>query len=173
MIDWRSEVQAAILGGRMASAPIAPPSLIGRSEDLAALDACLEQARGGEPAAVLVAGEAGLGKSRLVEEFCGRAYAEGARVLTGACVDLGEAALPYGALAGALRAVPADAVAELGPAARRELAALIPEAAPDDEPHEGTQGGLFGSILRLLELLGRQDPVVLVLEDVHWADPST
>jgi predicted ATPase len=157
----------------MAVAPTAGASLIGRSEDLAALDAALEQAKGGEPVVVLIAGEAGMGKTRLVQEFCERAYAEGARVLTGSCVDLGESALPYGAVADALRAAPADAYLELPPAARRELATLIPEASPDDEPHEGSQGALFGAVLRVLEQLGRHEPLVLVLEDVHWADPST
>ena len=96
-----------------------------------------------------------------------------ARVLTGACVDLGESALPYAAVADALRAAPPEAYLELAAPARRQLAALIPEASPDDEPVEGAQGALFGAVLRLLEQLGRQEPLVLVLEDVHRADPST
>jgi ATP/maltotriose-dependent transcriptional regulator MalT len=157
----------------MAVAPTDGAALIGRSEDLAALDAALEQARGGDPVAVLIAGDAGMGKTRLVQEFCERAYADGARVLTGACVDLGESALPYAGLADALRAAPPEAYVELAPAVRRRLAALMPEASPDDEPDDSTQGRLFGAVLRLLEQLGRQEPLVLVLEDLHWADPST
>jgi tetratricopeptide (TPR) repeat protein len=170
---WHSGERGEILGREMAVAPPAPASLIGRSDDLAALDAALEEARGGNPVAVLVTGEAGIGKTRVIQEFSERAYAQGARVLTGACVDLGDSGLPYGAVADALRGAPSDAYEELSPALRRELAAVLPEAAPDDEPHAGTQGGLFGSVLRLLEQLGRHDSVVLVLEDIHWADPST
>jgi ATP/maltotriose-dependent transcriptional regulator MalT len=171
--DWNPDFGAEILRSEMAVVRTVPRSLIGRSEDLAALDAALEQARGGDPVTVLVAGDAGMGKTRLVQEFCERAYAEGARVLTGSCVGLGESALPYAAVADALRAAPAEAYLELTPALRRELATLIPEAVPDDEPYESTQGRLFAAVLRLLEQLGRHEPVVLVLEDVHWADPST
>jgi DNA-binding CsgD family transcriptional regulator len=173
MEDWHSPLGAEILRVEMAVAPTDGATLIGRSEDLAALDAALEQARGGDPTTVLVAGEAGIGKTRVIEEFSERAYAQGARVLTGACVDLGDSALPYGAVADALRAAPLDAYEELAPGLRRALAALVPEAAPDEEPYEGTQAGLFGAVLRLLEQLGRHEPLVLLLDDVHWADPST
>jgi ATP/maltotriose-dependent transcriptional regulator MalT len=173
MSDWHPQVSAEILRSEMAVAPMDGAALIGRSEDLAALDAALEDARGGDPVVILIAGEAGMGKTRLVQEFCERAYAQGARVLTGACVDLGESALPYAAVADALRAAPPEAYLELAPPVRRQLAALIPEASPDDEPLEGAQGALFGAVLRMLEQLGRQEPLVLVLEDVHWADPST
>ncbi|HVP04022.1 MAG TPA: AAA family ATPase, partial [Solirubrobacteraceae bacterium] len=148
-------------------------SLVGRGEELAAFDAALEHARGGDPVTVLLGGEAGIGKTRLVDEFSGRAFAQGARLLSGACVDLADAALPYGAVVDALRAVPVEAYEPLAPAVRRELAALVPEAAPDDLPYDGAQGGLFGALLRLLEQLGREEPLVLVLEDLHWADPST
>jgi len=171
--EWHDAARGEILGADMAVAPTATPSLIGRSEDLAALEAALEQARGGDPVTVLIAGEAGIGKSRVIQEFSERAYAQGARVMTGACVDLGDSALPYGAVADALRTAPLDAYEELGPSLRRELAAVLPEAAPDEEALEGTQAGVFGSVLRLLEQLGRHEPLVLVLEDVHWADPST
>jgi hypothetical protein len=73
--DWQIETREEILRGEMAVAPTAPPSLIGRSEDLAGLDAALEQARGGEPVTVLVAGEAGIGKTRVIQEFSERAFA--------------------------------------------------------------------------------------------------
>jgi transcriptional regulator with GAF, ATPase, and Fis domain len=73
--DWHPGVRGEILGPEMAIAPTAPGSLIGRSEDLAALDAALEEARGGNPVAVLVSGEAGIGKTRVIQEFSERAYA--------------------------------------------------------------------------------------------------
>src|SRR5690349_20685953 len=126
----------------MAVAPTDGAALVGRGGDLAALEAALEQARGGQPVTVLIAGEAGMGKTRLVEAFAERARAQGARVLTGACVDLGESALPYAAVADALRGAPPEAFVELAPALSGELAALIPEAAAGDEPRESTQGRL-------------------------------
>ncbi|HEU4976828.1 MAG TPA: AAA family ATPase [Baekduia sp.] len=157
----------------MAAVQSTAPTLVGRREDLAALEAAFEQARGGELVTIVLAGEAGIGKTRLVEEFSERAYAQGARLLSGACVDLGDAALPYGALMDALRDVPATAFAALPAPSRRALAALIPEAAPDDEPSDGGQSAVFGALLRLIEDLGREEPLVLVLEDIHWADRST
>jgi DNA-binding CsgD family transcriptional regulator len=81
-------------------------------------------------------------------------------------------ALPYGVVADALRAVPLESHEELAPALRRELAAVLPEAAPDDEPHEGTQAGLFGSSCACSSSSAATSHV-LVLEDVHGADPST
>jgi hypothetical protein len=104
--DWHLDLGAEILRAEMAVAPTAPATLIGRSEDLAALDGALEQARGGDPVTVLVAGEAGIGKTRVIQEFSERAFAQGARVLTGSCVDLGDSALPYGAVVDALRSAP-------------------------------------------------------------------
>jgi AAA ATPase domain len=65
------------------------PVFVGRVEELAALDAAFERVRGGRPSAVLIGGEAGVGKSRLVSEFAGRARAAGAaRVLRGHCLEL-------------------------------------------------------------------------------------
>jgi hypothetical protein len=84
-----------ILRGEMtaASTSSAPP-LVGRAADLAALEAALEQARGGDVVTVVVGGDAGIGKTRVVDEFSERAYAQGARLLTGACVDAGDVTLP-------------------------------------------------------------------------------
>src|SRR4051794_7707312 len=97
--------------GTPTTAAAAP--LIGRTEDLAALERALDQARGGEVVTVVLAGEAGIGKTRLVQEFSERAFAQGARLLTGTCVDSGDATLPYAAVADALRAVPSEAFEEL------------------------------------------------------------
>src|SRR4051794_21590625 len=173
---------------------LAAPAVVGRDLDLAALEDAPEQARGGDPVTVVVAGEAGIGKTQLVEELSGRAFAGGARVLCGACADLGDAGVPYAPFVDALRAVPAAAHAALGAVPRRELAALVPEAArapraparrgevrgpargparPGAPPPAGTQAGVFGAVLRLLEELGRDQPVVLVVEDLHWTDRST
>src|SRR3954466_4977049 len=132
-----------ILDG-MTVEPSAATSLIGRAEDLAALDAGLDQARNGEPVTVVLAGEAGIGKTRLVQEFSERAFAQGARLLSGACIDVGDATLPYGAVVDALRTVPAEAFEELPDRLRRGLAALGPEAPGGGEPVAGGQRGGVG-----------------------------
>src|SRR3954468_3433894 len=101
--------------------------LVGRDADLAALRDALKRARGAEPAAALVGGEAGIGKTRLVEEFTRLAAAEGAWVLTGQCLELGEEGLPFAPFAAALR----ELLRTDGPAVfggqERQFARLLPE----------------------------------------------
>jgi len=85
---------------------------VGRAEDLARLLAALERAELGRPQLVLLAGEAGVGKTRLLAEVAGRAEQRGVRVLTGSCVELGDIGLPYLPVVDALRGIadnPADA----------------------------------------------------------------
>src|ERR1700748_569643 len=79
-----------VMGRRGAS-----PVLVGRAAEMAALEAAPETARQGEPAAVLIGGEAGVGKTRLISEFTAAARGLGVRVLTGACLELGADGLPY------------------------------------------------------------------------------
>ncbi|MFI0487146.1 ATP-binding protein [Actinomadura sp. 9N215] len=147
------------------------PVFAGRTAELAALRAAHARACAGEPAAVLVGGEAGGGKTRLVAEF-----ARGLRTLTGACLDLGAASLPYAPFTAILRRLGRDAIVSLMPAATLpELARLTPGlTAAEPPPDDGTgQLRLFEHVLALAERLGARDPVTLVLEDAHWADRST
>ena len=129
------------------------PVLIGRATQLAALEAALETVRQGGPAALLIGGEAGVGKSRLIAEFGASAREAGARVLTGECLELGADGLPFGPFTAMLR----DLVRELGAGgvtgllpggsrATRELARLLPELSAAELP----RGELSGS-----ELSGR------------------
>jgi predicted ATPase len=163
------------MGGRMAS-----PTFVGRVEELQALESAGGRAADGEPAVVLVGGEAGVGKTRLVAELAARGAADGTRVLAGGCVPVGDGALPYAPIVEALRAL----LAELGAAAVRELvgpswpelARLLPALGEPDRsspPGQAAQARLFELVLGLLGRLGEQAPLVLVVEDVHWADRST
>src|SRR5512134_2679889 len=102
---------------------LSSPILVGRASELAVLDAALGRSVGGESSVVLIGGDAGLGKSRLVAEFADGARRSGARVLVGGCIDLGGDGLPYGPFLEALRQLRT----ELAPA---ELAAMIGEVAP-------------------------------------------
>src|SRR5918992_4352029 len=112
---------------------VSSPTFVGRATQLATFDQALARAAQGDPAALLVAGESGVGKSRLVAEYGERARAAGARVLTGDCVELGEGELPYAPIVGALRdlqrEVGTEALGELAGAGRAELGRLLPETA--------------------------------------------
>jgi DNA-binding CsgD family transcriptional regulator len=156
------------------------PVLVGRGEQMAALEAALTSARQGEPSAVLVGGEAGVGKTRLVREFGDAAATAGGRVLIGGCMQLGTDGLPYAPFTGMfrdlIREMGADAFAALLPArAIRELARLLPElgAPAADGDQETARSRLFEEVLSALEALARRSPVVLVVEDAHWADQSS
>jgi DNA-binding CsgD family transcriptional regulator len=162
---------------------VSSPHLVGRVEELARLEAALERARAGSPAVVLVAGEAGVGKSRLITEFAARATSSGARMLTGGCVAFSGGELAYAPLIEALR----DLTRQLEPAALAALLAdghgaltrLLPELDKPDSPAALTPAGeygqdrLFGQLRRLLAQHAGDTPVVLVVEDLHWADRST
>ena len=158
------------------------PVLVGREAELATLTAALDSAIGGEPALVLVGGEAGVGKTRLVAEAAARARDAGARVLMGACVELGGEGLPFTPLADALRSLMRDTAPEqldefVG-AARPELARLLPELDPDRTPGSAplTGGGtdrLMELVLGVVERIAADAPLMLVIEDLHWADRST
>jgi predicted ATPase len=173
--------------------------LIGRAPQMAALGAALEAACQGSPATLLIGGEAGVGKSRLVSEFSSRARAAGARVVAGECLELGADGLPFAPFTAMLR----DLVRELGPdqvtgllpggsGATRELARLLPELgrgglAPGGTGTPASSGGpvssgdsageararLFEEFLTLLERLAEGAPLVVVVEDAHWADRSS
>ncbi len=159
---------------------VSGPVLVGRSGQLSALDTALAEAASGRPSAVVVGGEAGVGKSRLVEEFAGRSRGAGVRVLTGGCLELGADSLPFAPFTAVLRELVRDlgtdgVVALLPGGATRELARLLPEfgePAGADDAGEG-RARLFEQVLLLLERLAEAGPLVLVIEDMHWADQSS
>ena len=135
---------------------------------------------------MLVGGDAGAGKTRLVEEFTDSARGQGVRVLTGGCLELGDGGLPYGAVSEVLRGLAQEVgLPELrrlaGPDAR-ELQRLAPGVRPVDqrggegpgvELDASSQLRLFEALLGLIGRLAAKGPLVVVFEDVHWADTST
>ena len=156
------------------------PVLVGRAHQLAVLEAALGPSRHGGPSVVLLGGEAGVGKSRLTSEFAARAGAAGARILTGGCVELGADGLPFAPFTAVLR----ELVRDLGPdgvaallpgGVTRDLARLLPEfgSADGDAGDIVARVRLFEQMLALLERLAEDGPVVLLIEDAHWADRST
>ncbi|MEA2146707.1 MAG: hypothetical protein QOG59_2294 [Solirubrobacteraceae bacterium] len=156
--------------------------LVGRVAELTELELALAQAAGGRPSLVLLAGDSGIGKTRLLADFerrlCGED--EAATVLRGEAVQTGDGELPYGPLLGALRPLVRErheVLFELAPGSRAQLAALLPGlddgAARPERDDPSAQVRLFEALLELLERLSARGPVVLILEDMHWADRST
>jgi|GEM_PF-438122 len=192
------EQAESILGARftvplpVAPAPLEPlprrgslerPPFVGRARELDALRARWEQAMQGQGGTVLIGGEAGVGKTRLVEEFAAMVRWRGGMVARGRCYEP-ERMLPYQPLAEVLRDLTAQeggAVPALPAWARAELARLIPElGAPP--VWRGTLAGplqperqaiLFHATVTFIHHFAAHTPLLIVLEDLHWATDST
>ncbi|HYH34232.1 MAG TPA: AAA family ATPase, partial [Nocardioides sp.] len=156
-------------------------TLVGRDTELKDLESWLRGAAGeGRPVSgVLLGGDAGVGKTRLLNEVRDRLAADGWRVVVGHCLDLGDTALPYlpfseilGHMATELPDVVSGvasrhpALARLQPG-RRMLGAEATESASVD------RSDLFEAVRALLEEAASTAPLLLVVEDTHWADRST
>ncbi|WP_278234815.1 AAA family ATPase [Isoptericola sp. AK164] len=149
--------------------------LIGRETELATLRGLLEEATHGDGQCVVVGGEAGIGKTRLVEELLDGSGAGPAFVLRGQCADSGAGPVPYAGLEGLLR----DAVTALGPEATLEAAGPAADALGVVLPElvavraDGEAGRLPEALAALLTTLAGRRPVVVVIEDLHWSDDAT
>jgi tetratricopeptide (TPR) repeat protein len=160
---------------------VSSPVLVGRDAEVAQLRAALERAAAGQPAILVVAGEAGVGKTRLMTELLGQAGELGAVALSGGCLDIGDGVLAYAPMVEALRPLvdlldPSELERVLG-GARAELARLVPELGGQamgrqaEAPLAPTR--LFELVLGVLHRLADRGPVLVVVEDLHWADQST
>lgn len=157
--------------------------LTGRGPELAALRAAVGRLTGGGSELVLVGGEPGIGKTRLVAEFADAARDEGVEVLVGRCLD--GAAAPYQPFVEALRAdaqiTPDEELAERLGEHAGELARLIPELAdrtgrappPSSVSPELDQHRLFGAVAEWLAAASSQTPLLVVIEDLHAATRPT
>lgn len=165
--EWHDENMASF-------APSAP--MVGRDADLAHAHALFDRARDGAPTALLIDGEAGIGKSRLLREFTGD-IATRADIHIGWCLDLGAARSPYGPLTGILRSLVQTLGDEqvrtaIGPGVDA-LAMLLPELSPNAERASTSPERLRDAFAGLIEFAAERSPQVLVVEDLHWADDST
>jgi DNA-binding CsgD family transcriptional regulator len=155
---------------------------VGRVAEWDALERARVAARDGGPCFVMVGGEAGVGKTRLAIEFARQCHAEGATVLFGGCDN--ELALPYQPFVQALdhlvRVAPDQLVEELGPELA-ELSVVVPGldrvvpglARPSSQDPELDRYRLFSAFGAAFAVAGRDRPVVLVLDDLHWAGAQT
>ena len=150
--------------------------LVGRATEIGRLREVLNRAWEGHGQVAALIGEAGVGKSRLLAELAAEAVALGGRVLVGRCYEA-EQILPFAAWVDALRAGRVDADKDflegLNPLWRPELARLLPELGvsghrPGQSPVDYRH--LFESVAQLVRHLVLHQPVVLILEDLHWGD---
>jgi predicted ATPase len=162
------------------TASLVSPVLVGRRAELEALDGALQRVLGGEPVALLIGGEAGVGKSRLIGELVGRARIAGARALVGGCVELGGGGIPFAPLVEMLRALAIELDADelealLGPA-RADIGRLVPELDDGRETPERADrdpSRILELLLGVIGFLAAERPLLLAFEDVQWADPAT
>jgi len=148
------------------------------------MHAVLDRAKAGTVGTVLIGGEAGVGKTRLLAEFQAGVVPAGVRVLEGGCVDLGDAARPYDPFVAALRPwlrslPPSEFERIVGPA-RSAVLQLIPDLdvggageASVVDPASATQSTLYLQVLGLIERIAADSVTVIALEDLHWSDRST
>src|SRR4029453_17901602 len=160
------------------------PVFVGRAAELAALDDALETATNGTPTTVLIGGDAGVGKTRLLTTWNERARDRRVRVALGGCLDLGESGPAYVAIVQALRhlfhGLEPTAVQELVGSDRSTLARVTPELLDEGEAQEGglrsrpmAQTRLFDRLVGVLDRAAAAGPLAFELEDIHWAAPST
>lgn len=162
----------------MTRSPLSCPTSVGREAPLSALVSLVDRAIDGSGAVVLVGGDAGIGKSRLLRDLKQQAATREVRVIEGRCSST-ESSVPYAPLMNALRFRIAkgegEAVAEMLGPLRAVLAPIFPQL-PDNpavaEPRSDRERP-FELIFTVLERLAADEPMLLVLEDVHWADPTS
>ena len=149
--------------------------MVGRDDSLGVLRAAIRRASAGQPSVLIVTGETGVGKTRLVRELIAT---ERVTLLGGSCVPMAGDPLPFAPLTQALRRLDRTGTLNLQLERLPELARLVPGLVPAKATRTAdlaaaSQLGLFQSVLDLIDRLGASAPVLHVVEDVHWADQST
>jgi len=191
--ETRVAYEAVLQGRRAAPVAVPPPvwttfpslhaPLVGRDRPLSRLQQATDQARLGRGSVILIAGEPGVGKSRLLQEFV-TGLRDQATVVSGSSHEP-ERSLPYWPLVEALRPYASTAsltALDVEPLYLAEVARLLPEVrtcrpdlpAPSTAELGQDQGRLFLALVRWLRsLAARRPPLILCLDDLHWADEAT
>jgi DNA-binding CsgD family transcriptional regulator len=182
-LPLQAQVDDQDIGTRMIEAMVrrvTSPVMVGRSEVVAQLEHAARAAIDGQPRHAVISGEAGVGKTRLLAESRVRAEAAGARVLTGGCVSMGGEGLPFAPYTEIIRGLVAQAgaasVIALAGRAAPDLARLVPVLGSGETAREQelwAQTRLYEALLDLFRRLAAAGPLVIQLEDLHWADGGT
>jgi len=181
---WRLyDVRAAGLDGVLPRPAAGRTELVGREEERAELRRRLEEAAEGRGSFVMIGGEPGVGKTRLAQEAVAEATARGMLAFVGHCSEAeGEPYEPVVEIVeSALRVVPSPVFRETVGDAAGEIARLVPDVRrrfddvppPLELPPEQSRRLLFNSVRDFIDRTARRRPLVLVLDDLHWADEST
>lgn len=144
----------------------AAAGLFGRDREMAVLMDGLERARSGAPSTILLGGDAGIGKTRLLSEFVSRVSDH---ALWGGCLPMGERGVPFLPLIEMLRSLDPDVRQSLPPA----LDVIAPGGPERTSNRPASRAHVFQAVIDLLGELASQGPVIVVVEDIHWADRST
>ncbi|MGW6281062.1 helix-turn-helix transcriptional regulator [Kribbella sp. NPDC055071] len=164
----------------MDDVPWTSTPLVGRSSEMAALLSAVDDAKTRHAGAVLLSGDAGVGKTRLLDEVATGAHERGFGVLVGHCTDFGDAGLPYlafteifGRLAGD-RPDLVESVLTNFPAIGRLLPThRLLGAQPSPQDGQLDRAALFDAVLGAFTALATSEPLLVIIEDAHWADDST
>lgn len=158
------------------------PVFVGRQRELAAAMSAIERTLGGRSSHLLVVGEAGVGKTRFIDELAALATGRGAITIRGSCRAAGDGGVPYAPIAeglrGLVRDAPVDIVAAAVGSSGPDLARIAPVFGRGEDLHgretaEYLQARLFDALLGFIERLSQRSPVLFVAEDLHWADAAT
>ena len=151
--------------------------LVGRAAELATVLSAVDRAAAGESSVIVLDGDAGVGKTRLLAELLDETARRGVLSLIGHCVDLGDAPPPYLPFTEAFGRLAADhpELVEHLLAEHPAIARLLPRHGPRERGTDDRveRGELFESVLGFLEVLARDQPLLVIVEDVHWADQAT
>ncbi|WP_220269994.1 helix-turn-helix transcriptional regulator [Marinitenerispora sediminis] len=151
------------------------PVLVGRAAELRTLLDHAHAARTGGAGTILIGGDAGVGKSRLLREFAEQV--PGGPVVAGGCLELGVDGLPFAPFVTVLRhllhELGQERFASLVTGGGKELARLLPELGEQPGEHREARNRLFEEVLRVLAGAAEPAGLTVVLEDLHWADAAT
>lgn len=176
-----TRLKLSVVGTKMEDVPahLLSTPLMGRVHELADLERLAGLAPGATAGVVLLSGDAGVGKTRVLTELRARAEQVGWRTVTGHCLDFGDSALPYLPFTEILGRLAHDdpqlvaTVSEAHPAVRQLLPGQRLMFGPGSQGHDVERAELFETVHAVLELLAAQAPLLVILEDLHWADQST
>ena len=156
-------------------------AMVGRAEQRARLRELLDDVIAGGSRFVIIGGDAGVGKTTIVEAFVsdlgGPLADRKAQVIDGQCVPMGGEGLPYAPVVGALRELVArhgrEQILDWAGAGRTALGALLPDLVSAPPATEALRLQLFEAVAMLWERASESGPLVVIMEDIHWADEST